>query len=192
MNSKFFQINVKSLKGNFFHLLDDDWMLITAGNATSFNTMTASWGTFGILWNNQVAIGFIRPNRYTFEFANTSDYFTLSFYPGKFKSILEFCGSHSGRKVDKVKEMGLTPLYTEKGSVYFSEAHLVFECRKIYSDDIKPENIIDKSLIQHIYPEADFHRMFFGEIINCLASGKFIEEKGGFISEIKEEDSTDF
>jgi flavin reductase (DIM6/NTAB) family NADH-FMN oxidoreductase RutF len=192
MNTNLLPINVKSLKGNLFHLLDDDWMLLTAGQPDNFNTMTASWGTFGILWNKPIAIGFIRPQRHSFEFANSSEYFTLSFFPEKFKSVLKFCGAHSGRDTDKIKETGLTVKSTEKGSIYYSEAHLVFECRKIYIDDIKPENFVDKSLIKEIYPGADFHRMFFGEIINCMASEKFMEEKGTHFSETKEGNSTDF
>ncbi len=180
------QVNVKLLTNNIFKLLDNDWMLITAGTKDSFNTMTASWGSFGILWNKPVAIGFIRPQRYTFEFANTSDFFTLSFFNEKYRDVLNYCGHHSGKSVDKVSKTGITIASTKNGSVYFTEAKLVFECKKIYSDDLKEENFIQADLVQKIYPKKDFHRFFIGEITSCLSVDippkemglKFDETKG--------------
>ena len=185
-------INVKMLNANMFHLLDDKWMLLTSGTQKKFNTMTASWGTFGILWNKPVAIGFVRPQRYTFDFINTNDIFTISFFPDEHKSALDYCGSHSGRDTDKITNAGLTPMFTEKGGIYFSQAHLVFECKKLYSDDLKSENFFNKKLIENIYPGADFHRFFIGEISNCYASEAFIPEKGTNFAASKEENTTDF
>lgn len=175
MDAKLSQVNVKSLTENVFKLLEDDWMLFTAGNRDSFNMMAASWGALGVLWNQPIAIGFIRPQRYTFEFADKSDLFTLSFFPEKHRPALNYCGSHSGRTVDKVAGSGLTPAYTERGSVYFTEARLVLECRKIYSDDIKADHFFKTSLIKEIYPKNDFHRFFIGEIVSCLSSSATIK-----------------
>lgn len=172
------QVNVKLLSANVFKLLDDDWMLVTSGNKGLFNTMTASWGSFGILWNKPIAMGFIRPQRHTFDFVNTNDFFTLSFFPEKYREALNFCGSHSGRTVDKVSQTGLSPLYTKNGSVYFAEAKLVFECKKLYSDDLKEENFTQTDLIEKIYPKRDFHRVFIGEIVSCLSIDDFPKEKG--------------
>jgi flavin reductase (DIM6/NTAB) family NADH-FMN oxidoreductase RutF len=178
METKLTKIKVKSLTDNIFKLLDDDWMLITAGNSNSFNTMTASWGTFGMLWNKPIAISFIRPQRYTIEFVNLSDFFTLSFFPEGHKDILNFCGNHTGRNTDKIKETGLTPVSTEHGNIYFSQARLVLECRKLYSDNIKPENFVKSNFIKEIYPKNDFHQLFIGEIINCFSSDVILKEKG--------------
>jgi flavin reductase (DIM6/NTAB) family NADH-FMN oxidoreductase RutF len=163
------QVNVKLLTGNFFKMLDNDWMLITAGTKDSFNTMTASWGSFGMLWNKPIAIGFIRPQRHTFEFVNTSDAFTLCFFTEKYRDALNYCGSHSGRSVDKISGSGLTTASTKNGNVYFPEAKLVFECKKMYSDDLKQENFIQRDLVEKIYPKKDFHRFFIGEITSCLS-----------------------
>jgi flavin reductase (DIM6/NTAB) family NADH-FMN oxidoreductase RutF len=176
MEQKITKTNVKLLTDNIFKLLDDNWMLITAGNSTSFNTMTASWGTFGFLWNKPIAICFIRPERYTMKFIEKADLFTLSFFPEQYHEVLSYCGSHSGKDTDKIKNTGLTPVTTEHGGIYFSQARLMLECKKLYTDKFKPENFIMTNLIKEIYPRKDFHHLFIGEIITCL-SDTVIKEK---------------
>ena len=143
-------------------------MLITAGSLENWNTMTASWGQLGVLWNLPVAICYIRPHRYTFDFAEKSDYYTLSFFEEKYRPVLQFCGSKSGRDYDKAKETGITPISTDLQNVCFSEARLVLECKKLYSDDLKPEGFIDHMLVKKNYPKSDFHRFYIGEIVNAL------------------------
>lgn len=162
------KIDVKSLTDNPFHLFDDEWMLITAGTRDKFNMMTASWGMFGILWNKPVAVCFIRPQRYTRRFADENSLFTLCFFPGNYRGVLEFCGSKSGRYVDKVKETGLTPVFTENGTIIYKEARLAFECRKLYYDDFHAAQFDKPSLINQIYSSGDFHRFYIGEILACF------------------------
>jgi flavin reductase (DIM6/NTAB) family NADH-FMN oxidoreductase RutF len=164
----FEEIDIKSLPDNVFHLLENDWMLITAGTKDKFNTMTASFGTFGILWNKPIAIIFIRPQRYTFAFVEKNPEFTLTVFQEKYRKALQYCGQFSGRNVDKVKETGLTPLVLPSGNIAFEQARIIIECKKIYSDDFKSENFIDKEIIHRIYPTKDFHRMYIGEITKCL------------------------
>lgn len=165
---KFESVDLKQLPDNPFRLIGDQWTLVTAGSADSFNTMTASWGGVGVLWNKPVATIYIRPQRYTYEFLEKSDTFTLSFFSEQYRSALKLCGAKSGREVDKVKETGLTPV-TEEGSVYFDEARLVFVCKKLYFDDIKPENFYTPDL-EINYPNRDYHRMYIGEIQKALIS----------------------
>lgn len=167
MSNIFEEIDIKSLPDNIFHLLDEEWMLITAGTKESFNTMTASWGSFGILWERPIAIAFIRPQRYTIKFVENSMFFTMSFFTPIYKQILNFCGQYSGKNVNKIKETGLIPVYTPSGNITYEQARLVIECRKIYSDQIKSEKFIDKQIIQRIYPTQDFHKMFIGEITHA-------------------------
>ena len=112
-------IAIKDLSENFFEVIGKEWMLVTAGNKDHFNTMTASWGGIGFLWNKPVVYVFIRPERYTFEFIEKSEYFTLSFLGEENRAIHKICGSKSGREVDKVKETGLKPVITEKGNILF-------------------------------------------------------------------------
>jgi flavin reductase (DIM6/NTAB) family NADH-FMN oxidoreductase RutF len=171
------RINIKSLPDNLFKLLDNDWMLVTAGNLDSYNTMTASWGSFGILWNKPIANCFIRPSRYTLEFINKSDFFTLSFFEHKYHDALNYCGSHSGKNTDKALHTGLTPVVSEHGSIYFSQARIVLECKKLYVDKLNPDNFVQTSLIKDIYPQHDFHHIFIGEIKNCLSTDVIAKEK---------------
>ena len=137
--------------------------------APGFNTMTASWGGLGILWERKVATCYIRPTRYTFEFTERSPYFTLSFFDEKHRKKLTYCGTHSGRNTDKIREAGLTPV-KEGGFVYFEEARLVLACRKLYYQDIGPERFLDPK-IENMYPQKDYHRMYIGEIEKCLLQG---------------------
>jgi flavin reductase (DIM6/NTAB) family NADH-FMN oxidoreductase RutF len=170
MSTLFKTISTESLKDNFFSRIDRDWMLITAGTLSHFNTMTASWGSLGILWNKPVAICFIRPHRFTFQFTEKHTFFTLSFLEEKNRDILNFCGSHSGKDTDKVARTGLVPVELGAESISFEQAKLVFECRKLYADFIKPENFLVQDIIAKNYPEQDFHRFYIGEIVNCYSS----------------------
>jgi flavin reductase (DIM6/NTAB) family NADH-FMN oxidoreductase RutF len=157
------------LTDNPFKLIGTDWMLITAGTPESFNTMTASWGGLGILWERKVATCYIRPTRYTYELIERSQHFTLSFFNETFRKALTYCGTHSGRNVNKIKEAGITPM-KEKAFVYFEEARLVLACRKLYYQDIGPERFLDPT-IESMYPQKDYHRMYIGEIEKCLVKG---------------------
>jgi flavin reductase (DIM6/NTAB) family NADH-FMN oxidoreductase RutF len=164
---EFTKISPEEINENTFKLIGKDWMLITAGNAESFNTMTASWGGLGVLWGKKVSFCFVRPGRHTFGFMESGDYYTLSIYGEEYRKQLMFCGRNSGRDVDKVKETGFTPAFADCGAPYFDEANLVLVCKKIYADDFKPELFIDKS-IEKEYPEKDYHRMYIGEIVEVL------------------------
>ncbi len=162
----FKEINIKDLKENFVKLIADEWTLICAGNKEKYNMMTASWGGFGEMWNKDVATVVIRPQRYTKEFIDNEDYFTLTFF-GDNKDIHKICGSKSGREVDKTKETGLTPLFAEKG-VYFEQARVVVICKKVYCQKLEPECFVDKSFVDKYYPDEDYHYVYVGEIEKVL------------------------
>jgi flavin reductase (DIM6/NTAB) family NADH-FMN oxidoreductase RutF len=166
---QFKSIKPTDITDNVFKLLDKDWMLVTAGTLEDYNTMTASWGHLGILWNLPMAIAYIRPQRYTYEFANRFEDYTLSFFTDRHRTALQFCGTRSGRDFDKATETGLTPVQTEKGNVFFEEARLVLECRKVYEDDLKKKNFLLPEVVKKNYPKNDFHRFYMGEIMNVLA-----------------------
>ena len=155
------KLEVKDLKENFFEAIGKEWMLVTAGTKEKFNTMTASWGGIGWLWNKPVAFVFVRPERYTYEFIEKSDYLTLSFLGEANKKIHAVCGSKSGRDTDKVKATGLKPVFTEQGNVLFEQARLSLEGRK-------PECFLDKESLEKWYDDAHggFHKMYIVEIEN--------------------------
>ncbi len=156
------RIDIMSLGDNPFKMIGKDWLLITAGTEDKYNTMTASWGQIGVLWHKNVATIYIRPQRYTKEFVDANDVFTLSVLPEEYRPALQFCGTKSGRDYDKAKETGLTPVSVD-GSVAFSQARLVLVCKKLYEDTIKPENFIDKSIDSN-YSLKDYHTMYIAEI----------------------------
>ena len=157
------KLDPKKLKVNPFTLMEDEWFLLTAGKKGDYNTMTCGWGTLGTLWSKPVAFVFVRPTRHTYKFANKYEDFTLSFFGKKCRPALKICGTKSGRDGDKVKEAGLTPVATPKGNVYFKEARMVLECRKIYFDDLDPKKFLAPG-IEKNYPKKDYHRMYVGEI----------------------------
>ena len=163
---KFNEIRCEELTDNPFKLVGSDWMLITAGTPDAFNLMTAAWGGLGVLWQRNVAFCFVRPTRYTYGFLEKSDRFTLSFFADEYRNMLNFCGSRSGKDVDKVAETGLAPVF-ENGFVYYDQARLVFQCRKLYAQDLMPDAFLDPR-INDLYPLKDYHRMYVGEILKCL------------------------
>jgi len=163
----FTEIKPVEIDANPIRLIGREWMLITAGTPEHFNTMTASWGGMGELWFKPVCFCFVRPQRYTYAFMEKGDAFTLSFFDEKYKPQLNFCGSRSGRETDKVQECGFSPVAAGNGSVYFEEAKLVLECRKLYFQDMEPANFLDDSIMKN-YPQKDFHRMYIGEITRVL------------------------
>ena len=162
----FQEISCSQLKDNPCTLIGKDWMLVTAGTEEKYNTMTASWGGVGFLWNKNVAFTFIRPQRYTLEFVDQNEYYTLSFYGEEMRKALSFCGSKSGRDYDKARETGLVPVFDEKAP-YFEQARLVLVCRKLYKQDFSPACFIDQSLDSN-YKDKDYHKMFIGEIVKVL------------------------
>jgi flavin reductase (DIM6/NTAB) family NADH-FMN oxidoreductase RutF len=161
------KIEPQDINQNVFKLIDDDWFLLTAGNINSFNTMTASWGGLGILWNKPVVFCFVRPQRYTYKFMESNEHFTISFFDESYRSALNLCGKASGRQTDKMKATGLKPIESPAGSVFYEQAKLILECRKLYFSDINPEHLhVDG--IKANYPKQDYHRMYIGEIISCF------------------------
>lgn len=159
------QIAPDKIPGNIIKMLSEDWMLITAGNNDKFNMMTASWGGIGFLYQKPVAFCFINPARYTYQLMENNDTYTLTFYTEAYRDALKYCGSKSGKDVDKIKGSGLTPITTPTGSKAFSQAWLIIECRKMVSQSLTPESIADKS-IKGEWAGKQMHKMFIGEIIN--------------------------
>lgn len=151
-----------------FDRIGKQWMLISASDGTTANTMTASWGGCGVLWNQPVAVCYLRPQRYTYTFCERSDTLSLAFLPEEYRKALVYCGSHSGRDVgDKFRAAGLTCTYTEDGIPYPAEAETVFLCRKLYADDLKEGCFTDASPLAE-YPAKDFHRFYICKIEKVL------------------------
>lgn len=168
----FKQITPEELE-NAFRLIGKDWMLITAkgqdeNGKDTVNTMTASWGGMGILWNKPVAFCFIRPQRYTHTLTEQSDRFSLSFFSEEYRSALRLCGTKSGRDINKFEATGLTPAMAEDAP-FVKEARIVLLCRKLYADVLKEASFLDPALLQN-YKDGDFHTVYVAEIEKILVS----------------------
>jgi flavin reductase (DIM6/NTAB) family NADH-FMN oxidoreductase RutF len=168
MTDMFHEVDPNKLPDNTFKLIGDEWMLITAGGLAHYNTMTANWGGFGILWSRKVCWCVVRPQRYTFQFMEGAPAFSLSFFTKQYKKALDVCGTKSGREIDKAAETGLTPFESSPGIVSFSQARLIIECQKIYYQDLEPQHFLDTT-IEKNYPIQDYHRTYFGEVRRCLS-----------------------
>ncbi len=167
MMHDFIEIDPAKISDNFIKAIGSDWTLITAGDHVEQNTMTASWGCIGYMWNYPIAVVVIRPQRYTFEFTERCDKLTLSFLPEEYRKALNYCGTHSGRNEDKISKAGLSITFTEEDTPAIAEARLVLECRKLYTDMMKAENFLEKSIIERWYKEGDFHKIYVLQITNA-------------------------
>ena len=149
------------------------WFVLTAGDMEKFNSMTVAWGSIGGIWEMPFVQVVVRPTRHTFGFMNKSAGFTLCSFPAKYRKDLGILGSRSGRDVDKIALTRLTPVKSEKvDAPSFAEADLVFECRKIYWQDLDPGHFLSEKIMPN-YPQRDFHRIFFGEILRLRGSREF-------------------
>ncbi|MBE6852185.1 MAG: flavin reductase family protein [Ruminococcus sp.] len=168
----FVKTSTDELNVNPFELIGKDWFLITAGDsAENYNTMTASWGAMGEMWGKHMFLCAIRPNRHTYGFVENSEYFTVScFDPEKYRQMLSFCGSRSGRDYDKAKETGITPVKIEQ-SVAFEEADMILVCRKMYAQDMDESCFIDKDALK-FYEKDPLHKMYISEIVSVYKSDK--------------------
>ncbi len=165
------------LAGNPIHKIGKEWMLVSAADGTdgarfgeNYNTMTASWGTVGVLWGKPVAFVFIRPERHTFRFTEDSPLMSLSFFGGEMMKELSFCGRTSGRDTNKAAECALTPVFSpsEGGRhVYFAEASEVLLLRKVYTFELDPENLHADFPLEY-YKVDGYHKVYVCEIVSAL------------------------
>ena len=170
-----FEINPYNLSINPHCLFDKQTMLLAAGNfsRSDFNEMTIGWGSIGTMWNKPFVQIVVRPTRFTFGFLEDYDDFTLSAFPKEFKRALAYLGSRSGRDGNKLAETNLTAIASQKvKSPSFEQAELTIECRTIYSADFDPTRFIDPAIEQN-YPNKDYHRMYYGEIVGIFGTEKF-------------------
>ena len=166
--ANFVSVSPELWRVNPFEAIGRKGMLVTATKDDgTYNTMTASWGGLGVLWGKNVCTLYIRPQRYTFEFAEEGDLLTLSFFEDKYADVLKLCGTKSGRDIDKVKATGLTECRSNESGVFFAEAKHVILARKLYADDLRTECFIDRAPLS-FYEKNDFHRMYICEIEKIL------------------------
>ena len=159
-------VDAKTMTPEIFRVFGTQHALLTAGDRTHCNTMTIGWCQLGQLWSRPVCTVYVRPERYTFEWLEDQDYFTVSVLPDALQDVLQFCGTHSGRTVDKVQKCGLTVQYGPGDAPFFEEAEWVLVCKKIYAQDLHPDCVTDGAGILSYYGEnGGWHRGYTGEVV---------------------------
>ena len=167
------EIPLSQLSTDPIQRIAKDWMLITAGTEErGYNTMTASWGHLGSLWGHggglPTSVIFVRPQRYTKEFVDREELYTLCFFSPEYRQALAYLGTHSGRDEDKVAAVGLTPVF-EEGCTHFAEADLVLVCKKLYRAPLVEEGFLDRAILDDCYPKRDLHDMYIGQILRAYS-----------------------
>lgn len=163
------EITIKEYKDNLFSVMKDEAALLTAGKIDKFNTMTIGWLTAGVIWGKEVVTCYVRPSRYTYQFMEENDLFTVSFYHSDYRRALSYLGSNSGRDEDKVQKIGFNPLSLDD-TVSFKEARMVIICKKIYNQAMD-ETKMQSFGIEKYYARGDYHHFYIGEILKI-----YIEE----------------
>lgn len=146
--------------------------LLTAGTAERCNTMTIGWCQLGRLWSLQACTVYVRPERYTYQFMEDNDYFTVSVLPPERKSAMALCGTKSGRDMDKIKECGLTVRTGAGGAPFFQEAELVLVCKKLYVQDMDPACVLpagEEKILPCYGAKGGWHRIYTGEIVEAYS-----------------------
>ena len=169
--SCFKEISPELLRKNPFHMIGKEWTLITAGNENKVNTMTASWGGLGVMYGKNVAFIVVRPQRYTKEFIDREETFSLSFFNKEYKDVLNYLGTVSGRAEDKIEKSGLTLDYSNK-TPFFDEAEYVLICKKLFRQTMDGDSIMDEQLKATWYPNKDYHVLYIAEITKAFKATK--------------------
>ena len=161
-------VDLKAMTPEIFRVFGANNALLTAGDRTSCNTMTIGWCQLGRLWSLDTCTVYVRPERYTYQFMEERDYFTVSVLPQCHRQTMQICGTQSGRDIDKVKACGLTLRYGAGDAPFFDEAEWVLVCKKLYIQDMKPECVKDELIFQSYTPaKGGWHRLYVGEVLEA-------------------------
>lgn len=145
-------------------------ILLTTKARGTVDTMTIGWGTIGIEWGRPVFVAYVRESRFTRELLDENPEFTVNVPMGQVDgSILGFCGTKSGRDMDKIRELGLhleEPLNISVPGI--RELPLTLECKVIYRNP-QPVDRLPQEIVDRYYPETngkrDAHIAYYGQIV---------------------------
>jgi len=130
------------------------------------NPMTIGWGVFGLIWGRPLFEVLVRPSRYTYHCIERTGDYTVNVLPADLREVADYCGTQSGGDVDKMAEMKLSPLPSRQvRSPGIEQADIVFECRVVHHNDVQ-EPAFEEEIVSNYYPDGDFHRVYFGQILN--------------------------
>ncbi len=145
-----------------------DAELLAAGNKEKSNAMTIGWGGIGTLWGRTALTVYVAEKRYTKEFMDQNEYFTVMAFDVEYSKVLNYMGTKSGRDGDKAAALGLHTAYTANGTPYYTEADLVIECKIMYAAPFDP-NGFKSDVPKNMYANfpAGVHTMYIGEVVNA-------------------------
>ncbi|MCI2055808.1 MAG: flavin reductase [Oscillibacter sp.] len=158
------KIDLTALTPEVFSVFGTNNALLTAGDRTACNTMTVGWCGLGRMWNLPSCTVYVRPERYTYQFMENHDYFTVAVLALADHDKMKLCGSASGRDLDKFKACGMTAQYGLHDAPFPAEAEWALVCKKRYAQDLKPEFALDER-INAFYQGEGWHRMYIGEVV---------------------------
>lgn len=168
----FKKVEPTELTDNVFKLVGQDYTVITAGTDSAFNSMTASWGGWGQLFEVPVTWCFLNASRYTLEFIKKEQTYTMAYFPEQFKEQVIAFGSKSGRNSDKMKETTLTHVKTPSDNITYKEAKLVIECKLVEITETNPKDFYSdkgKDFVEKGMKDGngkEYHKLVFGDITN--------------------------
>ena len=157
----------KTLTPEVFRVFGTQNALLTAGDRDVCNTMTIGWCQLGRMWSIPVCTVYVRPERYTYAFMESHDYFTVSVLPLSDRQTAQVCGTKSGRDIDKIKECGLTLRRGAGDAPFFDEAEWVLVCRKLYAQDLDESCVLDERVLHHYGAKGGWHRAYTGEVVEA-------------------------
>lgn len=145
-----------------------DAELLAAGDKEKSNAMTIGWGGIGTLWGRTALTVYVAEKRYTKEFMDKSEYFTVMAFDVEHSKVLNYMGTKSGRDGDKAAALGLHTAYTANGTPYYTEADLVIECKTMYAAPFDPQGF-KSDVPRNMYSNfpAGIHSMYIGEVVNA-------------------------
>ena len=153
---------------NPFDKIGKDWFLITAGDENGVNTMTGGWGAAGVMWGKNCAFIVVRESRYTKEFLDKCDRFSIGFFEKTQHSALKYLGQVSGRDEDKIANARMHVAFYE-GTPYIDESYIVTICKKLSATKLTPEQFVDMGIEEQWYKDGDYHTLYIGEIEMLMA-----------------------
>lgn len=166
------EVNVFDYAGDICKALPGG-VLMTTKKGDQVNTMTIGWGHIGIEWGRPIFVAYVRDSRYTHEMLADADEFTVNIpYGNVDKHILGYCGTKSGRDLNKIQDLGLTLVESNNVSVPgIQELPLTLECKVIYKMKQTapgiPEDIQNRYYPKDIDGNQDLHDAFYGEILGA-------------------------
>lgn len=154
--------------GHICKALKPHGILLTTAAEGKVNTMTIGWGTIGIEWGRPLFIAYVRESRYTKSMLEQTGEFTVNIPMGDYDPrILGFCGSKSGKDVDKIAQCGLHLVDSDVVKAPgIREFPLTLECRVLYKEE-QDLGRIPADILERYYPQGDHHHVYYGEIVNA-------------------------